>query len=858
MGEVYRATDFHLKRHVALKVLPAIFASDAEHLARFQREAEVLASLNHPNIAAVYGLENGNGAPVLVMEFVEGATLADRVAQGAIPCDEALPIARQIADALEAAHDRGIIHRDLKPANIKVRPDGVVKVLDFGLAKTIGLEAQRLGAGSAPTITSPAATRPGVILGTAAYMSPEQARGRTVDKRADIWAFGCVLFEMLTGSRPFRGEDTAETIGAVIHQAPDWSRLPASTPPIVRRLLERCLEKDARRRLRDIGEARIALEEPTGPNAPLSVAGNRTHAWKAWSLVGVVAVVSAAATATVIRSPASVPSVDRNPRRLAMPLAHGESVVLFRGLAVSPDAERVAFVSQIGRGLPRLLVRHFDGAPDVVFEGTSDATTPFFSPDNRWVAFFAGNALKKVPISGGVPQVVTALASGSGGAWREDGAVFFSARDGIRRVPADGGDAEPVTTVQRERGEIAHVWPRLIPSTDVLLYVRWTGPGWDEREVVARRLTTGEEKVLVRGAATVRYVDTGHLVYTREGRVSSVPIDVNALARTGPPVVLFDDLREGAANADYDVSPQGTLVYVQQSRGAYNRVPVLVDRAGTAQPIVGIPPGFYQNPRFSPDGRRVLMNRTDATIDLWLYDFDRQTFTVLRGGGSNQHPVWSSDGQSVVYRGTRHGFRNLYVRQIDGTAPESRLTTSEHVQAPWSWEGDTIAFEEASPLTGNDVWLLPLGTGEPRPVAKTAFTETKARLSPNGKTIAYVSDESGEPQIYAQPVDASRREQLSTDGGTDPVWARSGRELFYRNGRRVMVLAMTAEGRPLSRPRVLFEGDYVITAPALDFDIAPNGGRFVMLRTGEPEPPRPYIAVLLDWQTDLKRRAPVR
>jgi Tol biopolymer transport system component/tRNA A-37 threonylcarbamoyl transferase component Bud32 len=881
MGEVYRATDTNLKRQVAIKVLPESLAGDPERLARFRREAELLAQLNHPNIAQVHGLEKGDGHTALVMELVEGPTLADmlgeRAAAGsrALPLDEAFVIARQIAEALEAAHEHGIIHRDLKPANLKVRPDGTVKVLDFGLAKAVdnpsvhdasrARPADRDALSQSPTITTPAMTRAGVLLGTAAYMSPEQARGRVVDRRADIWAFGCVFFEMLTGERAFAGDDVVDTITAVIHKTPDWSKLPSATPRTVRRLVARCLDKDPRQRLRDIGEARVALDQLSdGETVDIvpdpAAARRRLRPVAAVAIACLAALVAAFVTAWALGSRPRVSPDSRGSMEVALPLLSGESTEPLRGLAVSSDGQAVAFVARGAGRQPRLTVRRLRGGGSTDFEGTSDAAYPFFSPDGLWVAFFADDALKKVPTAGGIPQVILAVSTfsrGSGGAWAEDGSIFFARSGGIWKVPSSGGQAEQITVIRSDRGEISHLWPLLVNHGATLIYVVWTGPGWDERHVVARQLTTGTEKVLLEGAATVRYASSGHLIYSREGRLSAVAFDASRTETTGPPVRLFDDVREGAAAADYDLSPSGTLIYVRQSRGAYDRVPVLVDRRGTGQLLPGVTPGFYQNPRFSPDGRRALLQRADSTVDLWLYNFDRQTMTKLRADGSSQNPTWSPDGGKIVYRGTRKGFRNLFVRPVDGVSQEERLTDSPNVQLPWSWKAGAIAFTEQAPDASDDIWLLPMdGHGPPSPVLRTPVQETKPRLSPDGKTVAYVSAESGRNQIFTLAVTGANREQVSTDGGTDPVWSSDGRELFYRNGSRVMTVSVDRGGRVASLPHLLFEGNYVITAPALDFDVSPDGQTFLMLRTSEPEAPPAHLELFLNWNEELARLVP--
>ena len=868
MGQVYLAHDSELGRAVAIKVLPPMFALDPNRRARFDREARVLASLNHPHIAAIYGIAEGSGIRGLVLELVEGDTLADRLrartsgagSASGLPVKEALRAARQIAEALDAAHEKGIVHRDLKPANIKMTSDGTVKVLDFGLAKAAS-DHDEAGERSSPEGTPVRETRVGVVLGTVAYMSPEQAQGRRVDKRTDIWAFGCVLYEMLTGSSPFAGETAAHTIGMILERDPDWSAVPATTPTSVVALLHRCLEKDPRRRLRDIGEALISLENALVTPKPIMTAAAARDD-RHFSMPVAVALASVV-TGTMIwgLSPRPVPA-STTVTRVAVPVSSDQRPAALRGLALSPDGRHLAYVSdQAGRN--RLAVRAMDGAETQVLPDTEGAAYPFFSPDGKWIGFFTTVGLKKVPVNGGTVVTVLALSSagnGNGGVWRSDDTIFFGAGRTIWRISAEGGSPDRVTALERSKGEIDHRLPFLLPDGQTLLYTLRYGPGWDEQHIVAQRLGTGDRHVLIKGAATARYAPTGHLIYTRAGTMMAVRFDASRLEVAGVPVALEENIREGVPYADYDVSSDGTLAYVQQKPEAYNRLPVVVDRKGLALPLPGVAPARYQNPRFSPDGRRVVLETTGSISDLWVYDVTRATLARLTTEGSSQFPVWSADGTRIAYRATRSGSRNLFWKILDGPAAEQRLTTGEGVQTPWSssQDGTTLAFVETSTQTGNDIWILPLvGERTVRPFLREPFDETQPRLSPTGHWLAYVSDRSGRNEVYVQSYPDPRQWlQISTDGGRDPTWARSGRELFYRNGEKVMAVEI-AEGPSFKPSQFLFAGDFVRGEPNIDFDVDPDGRRFLMIQSSNQEPPVTHINVVLNWFGELKRRLPV-
>jgi eukaryotic-like serine/threonine-protein kinase len=796
-----------------------------------------------------------------VLELVAGPTLAERLARGALPVAEALIIATQIAEALEAAHEHRIVHRDLKPANIKITPGGSVKVLDFGLAKAAA-DPEGSADGPSPSGGSAHETLAGVILGTAAYMSPEQAQGRPVDKRTDIWAFGCVLYEMLTGSPAFAGGTAPDTIKTILEHDPDWNAVPPTTPPSVVALLHRCLEKDSKRRLRDIGEAPIVLGDAIAtPTRPLTTTATRFIDRRTlWMAVVVASVITGAVIWNVRPSPLPASQAIT---RLAVPVSSDQRPATLRGLAWSPDGRHLAYVSD---QVFRLCVRAMDGSDTRVLPGTDEAIFPFFSPDGKWIGFFANGKLKRVPVEGGAVVVVFDLSSvggnyGGAGAWRADDTIFFADGRGIWRISAAGGSPSRVTTVDRSKGETDHKHPLLLPDGQTLLYTLRYGPGWDEHQIVAQRLDSGERHIVVKGAATARYAPTGHLIYTRAGVMMAVRVDASRLEVSGSPIRLEETIREGLPNADYDVAADGSLAYVHQDPAAYDRLPVLVDRNGRAQPLPGVAPARYNSPRFSPDGRQLALEITAGISDLWIYDFARSSLTRLTTEGSSNFPVWTRDGKRIAYLATRSGSRNLFWKSVDGPATEERLTSSEEVQFPWSWspDGTTLAFNQTGKGTGNDIWMLPLvGDRVAHPFLREPFIEYEPRFSPTGPWLAFVSNRSGRPEIYVQSYpEPSRRWQISTDGGEDPVWAGDGRELFYRSGDRVMSVAFSGVSTfKASTPRLLFAGDYARGQPPVDYDVHPDGQRFLMLQPSLSEPPVTHINVVLNWFEELKRRLP--
>jgi serine/threonine-protein kinase len=899
MGEVYRAVDTRLKRAVAIKVLPASVAREAERLARFQREAEVLAQLNHPNIAQIYGVETADAAPgsgrvgvhALVMEFVEGPTLADRIAQGAIPIAEALPIARQIAEALEAAHEQGIIHRDLKPANIKVRSDGTVKVLDFGLAKALEpIGAMAPGVSQAPTITTPAMTGVGMILGTAAYMSPEQARGKTVDKRADIWAFGAVVFEMLTGKRAFGGEDVQDTFVAIMRDEPDWLRLPATLSPALVTFIQRCLQKDPRHRVQAIGDVRLALEgafETATPQGALPVVVPHRTAWRrAVVPVMTLLVGSIGAGTAVWYATRPMPPV---PIRTEIATSGATTLSLQRtdpDVAITPDGSRIIY-----RGVNQLLVRALDQLAPTALTGLGAPRGLFVSPDGQSVGFFDGTTLKKVAITGGPPVTVAAVGGNPrGAAWGEDGTIIYATASpvtGLQRVSAAGGESTVLTTPNRERGESDHLWPEFLPGGQAVLFtIMPLNADLDDAQIAVLDLRSNEQTVLVRGGSHARYVPSGHLVFGAAGALRAMAFDLARLAVVGTPVpVLEEVVMTNVGAVDAVVAANGTLVYVGGA-GSLSPVPqrslVWVDRSGREEAL-STPIRDYQYPRISPDGTRIAVQM--AGSDVWVWDLRRETFTRLTfEPGFDGNEVWMPDGRQLVFGSARTGTINLFMQAADGSGSAVRLTQSDRGQAVSGItpDGTRLIFHEETE-GARDVRILTLAetpvaasrTGGPavrdagngEPLLATRFEERGGVVSPDGRWLVYEADNSGQFEIYARPFPnvSDGQWQVSTAGGVQPLWARSGRELFYiaPDGSLMTVSVEPGVTWSAGRPMRLLEGRYFTAAGTANvtrhYDISPNGQRLLMIKESSPAATAapPNLIVVQHFDEELRRLVPV-
>jgi serine/threonine-protein kinase len=886
MGEVYRATDTRLKRAVAIKILPAALAADPDRLSRFQREAEVLASLNHPHIASLYGLEDADHVKAIVMELVEGPTLADRIAQGPIPVDEALAIAKQITGALEAAHEQGIIHRDLKPANIKVREDGTVKVLDFGLAKlsdgNVRGSTSQLDLSNSPTLTAPARTGMGVILGTAAYMSPEQARGRAVDKRTDVWAFGAVLYEMLTGERAFEGEDVTDVMASVVKSTPKWAAIPSDVPPQVVTLIQRCLDKDRNARIGDIAVARFLLSDYAAVTTAAVAPAHRAAApwWlqaMPWVL-GIVLIGNVTGWLVQRRPDAAAPVT-----RLQMSVAPADHLTMSisvrpsrTAMAISPDGRLIVF-GGVSAGGPYLYARPLDRAEAAPISGTEGAVGPFFSPDGAWIGFWADNKLKKVPAAGGPPFTICDVPQGRiwGASWAENDTIFFATPAGISKVSAGGGAPEMVTKPDGTR----HLLPHWLPRANAILLTEMTsenhaGSQWDKANVVLRSLDTGDQRVIVSGGADARYVNTGHLVYMNSGTLMAAPFDITSLTVTGSSMALIEGVMQ-AVNApnlvdetgagQFAVSPAGNLVYATGGIGpVVERALVWVDRTGHVQPVASAPTGPFLNPRLSPDGRSIAVGvRRGATRaeDIWIYDVQRGAPTRVTFDGANT-PIWSPDGRRIVF-----GAGRLFATSADGSGKPEQLTTADVNQSPGSWaRGSGIVFLQRTPQDLFGIWVLPTdGDKTPKLFMESRFNLRHPAFSPDGRWIAYVSLESGGQEVYVQPYPGpGEKIRISTGGGWEPIWTSNGREILYRSGgpsEQQFLSATITSVSPFraETPRVLFRarlGEYDSTAPTRAWDVSADGQQFLLSRNREStDRPVTSLQVVQNWTEELKRLA---
>ena len=879
MGEVYRARDSALARDVALKVLPAAFAADADRVARFQREAQTLAALNHPHIAQIYGLENiGSGERAIVMELVDGDDLSRRIALGPMPLDEALPIARQIAEALEAAHEQGIIHRDLKPANIKVRRDGTVKILDFGLAKAMEpTGAASSSVSASPTITTPAMTQAGMILGTAAYMSPEQARGKPADKRADIWAFGCVLYEMLTGQRAFDGEGVSETLARVIEREPEWARLPATLSPALRTYLRRCLQKDPRQRVQAIGDVRLVLEGAFDTAVSQTAAPSFVVQWRRAALVGVAAIVAGGAIfGTLVWVAMRQAPPPRLSRLEVTPMGTAALSLGWndRDLAITPDGSRLVY---IGNRSTQIFVRALDAlAPVAVYTGHPGGV--FVSPDGQWIGFVENlGLLKKVAVTGG-PAITLATidtAGPSGSTWGPDDTIIVatnSVTTGLQQIGATGG-LTVLTRPDREQGEADHFWPEMLPGGRAVLFTitALTG-GLDAAQVAVLDLQTGVRRVLLRGGTHAHYVpgagrEGGHLIYAAAGTLRAVAFDLASLETRGPSVTVVSDvvttLRGGM---DAVVAGDGTLAYVSGSLEGTPRTFVWVDRQGIETPIPA-PPRPYLLPALSPDGSRVAVYANDQGHDLWLWDLGRTTLTRLTfADGVDVVQVWTPDGRRLIFTSEQGGVRNLFSQAANSTGPIERLTESPNTQYPSavSPNGRQLIFSESTPETDTDVMAIELdGTLRVTPIVRTALTERNGIVSPDGRWLAYEANDSGRFEIYVRPYPdvKSGHWTVSTNGGTRPIWARSGQELVYVSptGALMRVGVTSGPSWATTTPTLAVKEGYV-TNPnwwGRSFDISPDGQRFLMIKEGgiDGTTSPPSIIVVQHWVEELKRLA---
>jgi len=887
MGAVYRARDTKLCRDVAVKFLRDALTADATQRARFEREARLLAALNHPNIGAIYGFEDSEPFAALILELIEGATLADQLREGAVPLDRALSIAHQVANALEAAHEKGIIHRDLKPANIKVSPDAKVKVLDFGIAKVMGGEEGWLPSLS-QSATATLGTHDGVVLGTAAYMSPEQVRGQALDKRTDIWAFGCVCYEMLTGRAAFTGGTRTDTLAAILHHAVDWAALPETTPRGIRRLLERCLEKEPKQRLHDIGDARLEIDDHlrgagVGAGAvavrELGPVRPRRRALRRGTTAAVLVALGVTAGWWLARTPPATSPVTR----LMMTLPAGQVLERerFPPVALSPDGKLLVYSAAVVGRRPNLYLRKLDDFPARVIPFTEGARSPFFSTDGRWLAFYAEGLLKKVSVAGGSPLTICEVPPIWSASWGDKDTIVFStllAQSGLWRVSAGGGEPVQITTPKSE-GE-QHGYPQILArETSVLFSVR-RGNVW---QLASLPMNVGDWRLLGGGRAIgegAHYLSTGHLVYQQDGALIASPFNP-ATSEMGQSVSLSERVRTsrfGGTSFAF-AAGTGTLVYVPANTTTTDRTLLRVDRDGRAVPLIDAH-AAYQHPALSPDGKRLAVTiAADVGTDIWIVDLGRSTRIRLTLGGRSAFPVWAPDGSTVAFQSTAPGPWNLVAKLLGGTAdvaplfglvnpaarswpstgqdllPGSLPTLSgAGAQYPLSWATRTsaLAFHERKPSGDRDIWVVSPGGG-PMPFLITPFDERLPRFSPDGKWLAYVSDESGRDDVYVQPFPGPGAKWIvSPAGGTDPVWARDGTQLFYRHDDQL--LAVTVSTTPqfaTGPPRRLFNLIFDASDDAPNYDVSPDGAWFVMPRSGRGQMAE-ELHVVLGWAAEIR------
>ena len=870
MGVVYRATDTKLNRDVALKILPEQFASDSQRMGRFQREAEVLASLDHPNIGQIYGIEEAGQTRALVLQLIEGPTLADKIAQGPIPVEDALKIALQMAEGLEAAHEKGVIHRDLKPANIKITPEGQVKILDFGLAKAMEGEMPATDLSQSPTLTH-AATQAGVILGTAAYMSPEQARGENADQRADVWAFGVVQFEMLTGRRTFEGRTVSDVLAAVLAKEPQWNSLADNLHPRLRQLLERCLSKELRDRYTGVGDARVdiqtVLADPGGvlvqPTGDVAQAHPQSKLpWVASLILAVITGVAGWNLRPTEPQPVAARFYHELPdgQEFSSP---GRPLV-----AVSPDGGQIVYGAN-----QQLHLRNLDEMEARPIQGTDEVlSNPFFSPYGEWVGYFSGSdfQLKKISTIGGASVTLCDATNPFGVSWGSDDTILFGQSPGIMRVSANGGTPELV--VPTEAAEQVH-GPQMLPGGEWVLFTLTSGTGagrWDEAQIVVQSLESGERKILWEGGSDARYVPTGHLIYALEDVLFALPFDLASLEVSGGPVPIVEGVRRAAApagntaSANYGFSDRGTLIYVAGvATGVALRSLMAVDAEGDAAPLTDELRDYFRL-RLSPDGRRVAAEVAAAGgTQIWIVDIETGIGSQLTFEGSeNQYPTWAADGQTVVFQRDREA---LYKKAADGSGEEELVFQSENSDprpTDVSPDGVLAFFEPRGEAGGRDIWTLQLEDGSASAFLATPANESMAMFSADGQWLAYVSNQSGQDEVYVRPYPQGSQRLISDGGGTAPIWSRNGEELYYRSlsGNLMAVPIQTSPSFVPGRLRELFPvAGFRTSINTAAYDIDVSGEGFIMVSVGQnPDGASSQrINIVLNWFEELKERVPV-
>jgi eukaryotic-like serine/threonine-protein kinase len=873
MGEVYKARDTRLDRIVAIKVLPAHLADRAELRERFEREAKTIASLNHPHICTLYDTGHQDGIDYLVMEYLEGETLAQRLLKGSLPIQQVLQYAIEISDALDKAHRKGVTHRDLKPGNIMLTKSGT-KLLDFGLAK---LKQEAVPANVPLSELSTAKdplTAQGTILGTLQYMAPEQLEGKEVDARTDIFAFGAVVYEMATGKRAFEGKSQASLIAAILEREPPaMSSLQPMTPPALDRVVKKCLAKEPENRWqtpKDLcdelkwvaeGGSQVAVP-PTAAAKGFRTLGRRGLILSLGTLVFGAAVAS---LATWNLKPSSPPS-PRPISRTVITLPSGQQLAgLENGpaVALSPDGTRLAYAARQG-GTQQLYLRAMDSLEATPILGTEGAVNPFFSPDGQWVGFFAGGALKKVSVSGGAALTVGVASIPGGASWGSQGMIIFAPTQvgALQQVPDAGGTPQPLTRF--EKGDTTHRWPEFLPGGRALLFAAAPNAiNFSIGQVAVLSVRTGERRNLVQGGMNPRYALSGHLVYAQGGSLMAMLFDPERLTTTGAAVPVVEGVLQSRVSgaAQYSFSATGSLAYVSGGVQSSGSRLVWVSRNGAEQPLAASARA-YLVPRLSPDGRRVAVTITEQESHVWLYDLARETLTRLTfEGNANNGAVWTPDGKRIAFSSNKDGPLNLFWQLADGSGGLERLTTSQYLHAPMSWspDGQLLAYFEVNPITQRDIWVLRMTDRKAQPFLRTQFDEAVPQFSPDGRWLAYISNESGRYEIYVQPYPGpGGKWQISTEGGTEPVWNRNGRELFYRSDDKMMAVEIaTQPGFAAGTPRMLFEGRYAPAPfPTANYDVSPDGQRFLMVKPSEQEAATTQINVVLNWFEELKQKVP--
>ncbi len=849
MGEVWRARDGKLGREVAIKVLPARLSADPEALSRFEREARAVAALSHPNILSIFDFGRHGETVYAVMELLEGGTLRERLSSGALPARKAVEYSVQIAHGLAAAHERGIVHRDLKPENLFVTSDGRVKILDFGLAKEAEPAAAE-GQTNTPTVAS--GTEPGTVMGTVGYMSPEQVRGRTADARSDLFSFGAILYEMLSGDRAFRGDSAVETMNAILTKDPP--ELEPEIPSGLERTVRHCLEKNPEERFRSARDLAFALEALSlfsagriGPLAASPEAGlgprSRRLRWPAAAAFAAAAALLLAfgvAVGRLGRAPAPAPA----PIRFGLPLAAGQRLAYGNQpvVAISRDGTRIAYRTSDEKTV-RLYQKSSERFEAVPVAGTEDAEGAFFSPDGRWIGFFAGGALKKVRSEGGEAATICAAPNGRGGSWADDDTIFFasSPNSGLSRVASGGGSPKALTVPDAAKGENSHRWPQVLPGGKAVLFSAGSRVLWSKGWVAAVDLATGRRVNLIEGGVFPHYVSPGRLVFVRNGELMMVPFDPKALRVTGPAVALPERAVHEAYGgfSEFALSFSGCLAFVVADAASAGRTLAWADRQGVARPLPA-QPRPYTSLRLSPDGKKAALR---VAGDIWIYEIERDTLTRLTFDGTNDFPIWSPDGRTIAFVSFRSGSMNMYQKPADGSIAETALAASPQprVASSFSPDGRTLVFTELDPVRKEDLWLLPLdGAQKPIPFLQTPYAESFAAFSPDGKWLAYDSDESGRHEVYIRPYPGpGGKWQISSEGGRWPRWRRDGQELFYwRDNKTMAVSVETKSGFSAGKPALLFEGAFA------EIDVAPDGQRFLVIKESENRPvPRVNVVI---------------